>query len=85
MACNTLVIGLGQIGYSNAEHMTMRGLEVDGYDISEKAIDRALADGIIRNKAHNFAGYDYYIICISTHKPEDMFTQYFITLASVDE
>ncbi len=37
-----LVIGLGQIGYSNAEYMTMKGLTVDGYDISEKAVRRTL-------------------------------------------
>lgn len=71
-----LVIGLGQIGYSNAEYMTMKGLTVDGYDISEKAVQRALDDQIIRKKASNFAGYDYYIICISTHRPEDMFQPY---------
>ncbi len=48
-----LVIGLGQIGYSNAEYMTMKGLTVDGYDdISEKAIRRALNDRIIRKKAN---------------------------------
>ncbi|MEO9364119.1 MAG: NAD(P)-binding domain-containing protein [Nitrososphaera sp.] len=71
-----LVIGLGQIGYSNAEYMTMKGLKVDGYDISEKAVQRAINDQIIRKKASNFAGYDYYIICISTHRPEDMFQPY---------
>lgn len=71
-----LVVGLGQIGYSNAEYMTMRGLAVDGYDIRDKAIERAIADGVIRKKAPNFAGYDYYIICISTHRPDDMFAPY---------
>ena len=71
-----LIVGLGQIGYSNAEYMTMKGLTVDGYDISEKAIQRALDDQVIRKKATNFAGYDYYIICISTHRPEDMFQPY---------
>ncbi|WP_226987042.1 NAD(P)-binding domain-containing protein [Candidatus Nitrososphaera evergladensis] len=71
-----LVIGLGQIGYSNAEYMTMKGLTVDGYDISEKAVQRALDDQVIRKRASNFAGYDYYIICISTHRPEDMFQPY---------
>lgn len=69
-----LVIGLGQIGYSNAEYMTMRGLAVDGYDINEKAVQRALDDQVIRKKAPSFAGYDYYIICISTHRPDDMFS-----------
>lgn len=71
-----LVIGLGQIGYSNAEYMTIRGLSVDGYDINEKAIQRALDDQVIRKRAHSFAGYDYYIICISTHRPDDMFSPY---------
>ena len=71
-----LIIGLGQIGYSNAEYMTMKGLAVDGYDINEKAVQRALDDQVIRKKAPSFAGYDYYIICISTHRPEDMFSPY---------
>ena len=68
-----LIIGLGQIGYSNAEYMTSRGLNVDGYDISEKATQRALDHGFIQNRARNFKGYDYYVICISTHKPDNMF------------
>lgn len=68
-----LVIGLGQIGYSNAKYMTSRGLNVDGYDINEKAVQRALKNRIIRNSARNFEGYDYYIICISTHRSDDMF------------
>jgi nucleotide sugar dehydrogenase len=77
MNCNkVLVIGLGQIGYSNAEYMTMKGLVVDGYDISDKAITRAIDDQVIRKKASSFAGYDYYIICISTHRPDDMFAPY---------
>jgi UDP-N-acetyl-D-mannosaminuronic acid dehydrogenase len=71
-----LIIGLGQIGYSNAEYMTMKGLEVDGFDISEKAVQRAIDDQVIQKRASSFAGYDYYIICISTHKPDDMFTPY---------
>lgn len=71
-----LIIGLGQIGYSNAEYMTMKGLTVDGYDISEKAMRRALDDQVIRRRAASFAGYDYYIVCISTHHPDDMFSPY---------
>ena len=68
-----LVVGLGQIGYSNAEYMTMKGLDVDGFDINEKAVQRAIDDQVIKKKAGSFSGYDYYIICISTHRPEDMF------------
>ncbi|MEO9276529.1 MAG: NAD(P)-binding domain-containing protein [Nitrososphaera sp.] len=71
-----LIIGLGQIGYSNAEYMTSLGLKVDGYDISEKAVKQALKDGIIQNYSENFENYDYYIICISTHNPENMFVPY---------
>jgi UDP-N-acetyl-D-mannosaminuronic acid dehydrogenase len=71
-----LVIGLGEIGYNNAEYMTSRGLAVDGYDISEKAVSRALEAGIIRNRASSFSDYDYYVICISTHNPNDMFVPY---------
>ena len=51
-----LVIGLGQIGYSNAEYMTMKGLVVDGYDISDRAIERAIKDEVIRKKASSFSG-----------------------------
>ena len=68
-----LVIGLGQIGYSNAEYMISSGLSVDGFDISEKAMQRALENKVIQNKATSFKGYDYYIICISTHRSENMF------------
>jgi UDP-N-acetyl-D-mannosaminuronic acid dehydrogenase len=71
-----LIIGLGQIGYSNAEYMSSIGLDIDGYDISEKAIQRALDNKVIRNRASNFKNYDYYVICISTHRPEDMFVPY---------
>lgn len=71
-----LIIGLGQIGYSNAEYMMSCGLNVDGFDIIEKATQRALDNGVIQNKATSFKGYDYYIICISTHRPDNMFMPY---------
>jgi UDP-N-acetyl-D-mannosaminuronic acid dehydrogenase len=56
--------------------MTRRGLHVEGHDISEKAVKRAMDDGVIKEKATSFAGYDYYFICISTHNPDDMFVPY---------
>src|SRR5947209_7222806 len=71
-----LIIGLGEIGYSNAEYMTSIGLQVDGFDISEKAVARAISSGLIQKKAESFSGYDYYVICISTHLPADMFIPY---------
>jgi len=71
-----LIIGLGQIGHSNAEYMTSLGLQVDGFDISKDAVTRAMKDKVIQKGATDFRGYDYYVICISTHKPEDMFVPY---------
>lgn len=67
-----LVIGLGEIGYHNCEYMTKKGIKVDGYDIKKKAIDRALKARIIQNEAKDFKNYDHYIICVSTHNPENM-------------
>jgi UDP-N-acetyl-D-mannosaminuronic acid dehydrogenase len=72
-----LVIGLGEIGYNNAEYMTKLGLNVDGYDIDDRAVKRALDSAIIHKKAKTFAGYDYYIISVSTHNPQNMFTPAF--------
>ena len=71
-----LIIGLGQIGHSNAEYMTSLGLQVDGFDISKDAVARAIKDKVIQKGVTDFRGYDYYVICISTHKPEDMFVPY---------
>lgn len=71
-----LVIGLGQIGYSNAEFMTKKGLQVDGFDISEDAIRRAHKARVIKRKAKSFIGYDVYVICVSTHDPGNMSEPY---------
>jgi UDP-N-acetyl-D-mannosaminuronic acid dehydrogenase len=67
-----LVVGLGQIGYHDAEYMTSRGLNVDGYDIDPKAVQRAIDHGIISKRAETFEGYDYYVIAVSTHNPTNM-------------
>jgi UDP-N-acetyl-D-mannosaminuronic acid dehydrogenase len=52
--------------------MTSRGLNVDGHDINSEIISKALAKGVIRQKAPTFHGYDFYIVCVSTHNPSDM-------------
>lgn len=67
-----LIIGLGQIGLANGEYITQRGLTVDGYDINKKTVKRALAAKAIRREAKTFKGYDYYIICVSTHDPSNI-------------
>lgn len=68
----TLIIGLGQIGYSNAEYMTSRELRVDGFDLNKNATANALDHGVIRREAASFEGYDFYVICVSTHDPQNM-------------
>ena len=80
-----LVIGLGEIGYHNAEYMSQLGVNVEGYDIDEKAVQLALNDKIISRQADSFAGYDYYLVCVSTHNPKDMFVPFFDGLLGVAE
>jgi UDP-N-acetyl-D-mannosaminuronic acid dehydrogenase len=71
-----LVIGLGEIGYTCSEYLRDMGLKVDGFDISQDAIKRALDAGIISGVAKDFSGYDYYFVCISTHLPSNQFEPY---------
>jgi UDP-N-acetyl-D-mannosaminuronic acid dehydrogenase len=68
-----LVIGLGQLGLPVAKYVKDRGFDVYGYDISTKALERAEKTAGIK-KAINFSGFDVYIICVSTHRQEDMFS-----------
>ena len=80
-----LIIGLGQIGYSDAEYIRKRGLKADGYDVDERAIQRALAAKVIRREAKTFKGYDYYLVCVSTHNPNDPTLPYFNGLLETTE
>jgi UDP-N-acetyl-D-mannosaminuronic acid dehydrogenase len=68
-----LVIGLGQLGLPVAKYVKGKGFDVYGYDISPKAIERAEKTAGIK-EAVNFSGFDVYIICVSTHKQEDLFS-----------
>ena len=67
-----LIIGLGQIGYHNAEYMTRLGLNVEGFDLEQRAVQKALNAKVIRREAKDFSGYDYHLICVSTHNPNNM-------------
>ena len=80
-----LIIGLGQIGYHNAKYMTRLGLKVDGFDSNPTAIRRATTAKIIQREASTFAGYDYYLICISTHDPNNMAEPNFDGLLGIAE
>lgn len=78
-----LVIGLGQLGLPVAKYLKEKGFnDVYGYDISPKAVDRAEKTAGIK-KATDFSNFDVYIICVSTHNPEDMFSPYVEGLFSV--
>src|SRR5215208_697882 len=80
-----LVIGLGQLGLPVAKYVKEKGFDdVYGYDISPKAIDRAEKTAGIK-KATDFSDFDAYIVCVSTHKPEDIFSPYIEGLLSVIE
>ena len=78
-----LIIGLGQLGLPVAKYIKQRGgFDVYGYDISSKAMDRAQTTAGIK-KATNFSDFDVYILCISTHKPDDMFSPQIEGLLSI--
>jgi UDP-N-acetyl-D-mannosaminuronic acid dehydrogenase len=78
-----LIVGLGQLGLPVAKYVKEKGFDdVYGYDISPKAIDRAEKTAGIK-RATDFSDFDVYIVCVSTHKPEDMFSPYIEGLLSV--
>ncbi|MDW0314775.1 MAG: NAD(P)-binding domain-containing protein [Nitrososphaeraceae archaeon] len=79
-----LVIGLGQLGLPVARYVNERGLDVYGYDISSQAMERAEKSTGIK-QATNFSGFDAYIICVSTHKQEDMFSPQIEGILSIVE
>jgi len=79
-----LIIGLGQLGLPVARYVNERGFDTYGYDISNKAIDRAEKTTGVK-KAINFGEFDAYIICVSTHKPDDIFSPQIDGLLSIVE
>src|SRR5918994_878405 len=82
LAYKVLIIGLGQLGLPVAKYVKEKGFDVYGYDISQKAIERAEKIAAIK-KADNFGEFDVYIICISTHMPDDLFTPQIEGLLSI--
>jgi UDP-N-acetyl-D-mannosaminuronic acid dehydrogenase len=68
-----LVIGLGQLGLPAAKYVKEKGFDVYGYDLSHEAIERAERIAAIK-KATNFSDFDVYIICVSTHNPDDIYS-----------
>jgi len=79
-----LVVGLGQLGLPVAKYLTGKGFETYGYDINNTAMERAEKIASVR-KATNLNEIDVFIICVSTHKPEDMFSPQVDGLLSIVE
>jgi UDP-N-acetyl-D-mannosaminuronic acid dehydrogenase len=77
-----LIIGLGQLGLPVAKYVKQQGFDAYGYDISQKAMLRAEKVASIKS-VDDFSEFDVYIICISTHKPDDMFTPQIEGLLSI--
>jgi UDP-N-acetyl-D-mannosaminuronic acid dehydrogenase len=75
MSNKVLIIGLGQLGLPAARYVRERGFDTYGYDINTKAIEIAERTVGIK-QAIDFGSddFDVYIITVSTHKPDDMFS-----------
>lgn len=74
-----LIIGLGEIGRANAEyilnHKPYNGsLVLHGHDVREEAVFDCSQAGLIQNDSpiENFNGYNYYLVCVSTHSQKEM-------------
>src|ERR1700758_3460184 len=79
-----LIVGLGQLGLPVAKYVKEKGFDTYGYDSSTNAMDRAEKIGGIK-KATNFSEFDIYILCISTHKAEDIFSPQIDGLLSITD
>jgi len=78
-----LIIGLGQLGLPVAKYIKENtSFDVYGYDISQKAMERAEKVASIK-RVESFSEFDVFILCVSTHKAEDMFTPQLDSLFSI--
>ena len=66
-----LIVGLGQLGLPVAKYVKEKGFDVYGYDNNELAMDNAEKQYGIK-KIDNFSDIDVFIICISTHRQDDI-------------
>ena len=80
-----LIVGLGQLGLPVAKYVKDRGFDdVYGYDISHEAMERAEKTAGIK-KANDFSDFDVYVLCVSTHKSDDIFSPQIEGLLSIVE
>jgi nucleotide sugar dehydrogenase len=78
-----LVVGLGQLGLPVAKYVKEMGYDAYGYDISSTAMH--IAEKASIKRAADFGEFDVYILCVSTHRPGDMFSPDIDGLLSVIE
>ncbi|MGI8719643.1 MAG: NAD(P)-binding domain-containing protein [Nitrososphaeraceae archaeon] len=70
-----LVIGLGQLGLPVAKFVKQRGFETFGYDMNSERMKQAEKNFGIKS-IEQFDDIDVFILCVSTHDPDDEYTPY---------
>ena len=70
-----LVIGLGQLGLPVAKYVKQRGFETFGYDMNSEKMKQAEKNFGIKS-IEQFDEIDVFILCVSTHDPDDEYTPY---------
>ena len=79
-----LIIGLGQLGLPAARYVKERGFDTYGYDINRKAVEIAERTvGIKQAIDFGSEDFDVYVITVSTHKSDDMFSPQIDALLSI--
>jgi UDP-N-acetyl-D-mannosaminuronic acid dehydrogenase len=70
-----LVIGLGQLGLPVAKYVKQKGFETYGYDMNSERMKQAEKNYGIKS-IEQFDDIDVFILCVSTHDPDDEYTPY---------
>ena len=79
-----LVVGLGQLGLPVAKYVKQKGFDTYGYDINPDALEFAFENYGIK-KIEKFSDIDVFILCISTHKPNDIYSPHIDGLLAIAE
>ena len=70
-----LIIGLGQLGLPVAKYVKERGFETFGYDMNPLRMQDAEKSFGIKS-LETFDDIDVFILCVSTHDPNDEYTPF---------
>jgi UDP-N-acetyl-D-mannosaminuronic acid dehydrogenase len=79
-----LVIGLGQLGLPVAKYVKESGFETFGYDINPLRAENAEKNYGIKS-IERFDDIDVFILCVSTHDPNDEYIPYVDGLFSLSQ